>query len=119
MNDRLSLKMGEIMQSHKNICAVTDETGDFKGIIYIEKLFNEMMSNPDKENLQAADLVQTAPNTLTESDDLKMVLEKMEQENVWILPVLSEQNRYLGFVSKTAIFNKYRALLMRQNDYMG
>jgi len=24
----------------------------------------------------------------------------------------------LGFVSKTAIFNKYRALLMRQNDYM-
>ncbi|WP_255456755.1 chloride channel protein [Pedobacter sp. HDW13] len=119
LNDVLSLKMNEIVQSGKNICAVTDETGDFKGIIYIEKLFNEMMGNPDKENLLAADLVQAAPNTLTEADDLKMVLEKMEQENVWILPVLSEQNRYLGFVSKTAIFNKYRALLMRQNDYMG
>ncbi|WP_450091374.1 hypothetical protein [Pedobacter suwonensis] len=46
-------------------------------------------------------------------------MEKMEQENVWILPVLTIKNQYLGFVSKTAIFNKYRALLMRQNDYMG
>jgi len=35
------------------------------------------------------------------------------------LPVIDERNIYKGFVSKTAIFNKYRALLMRQNDYMG
>ena len=58
-------------------------------------------------------------HTIKENDELKMVLEKMEQDNVWILPVLTAQNQYLGFVSKAAIFNKYRALLMRQNDYMG
>jgi CIC family chloride channel protein len=119
MNDLISIKMNEIMQSHKNICAVTDELGDFKGIIYIEELFNEMINNPDKDNLLASHLVQPAPNTIIENEDLKMVLEKMEQDNVWILPVLTAQNQYLGFVSKTAIFNKYRALLMRQNDYMG
>ncbi|GAA4213965.1 chloride channel protein [Pedobacter jeongneungensis] len=119
MNDQISVKMNEILQSHKNICAVTDELGDFKGIIYIEELFNKMINHPDKENLLASHLVQAAPNTIAENDDLKLVLEKMEQDNVWILPVLTAQNQYLGFVSKTAIFNKYRALLMRQNDYMG
>ncbi|RZJ78748.1 MAG: chloride channel protein [Flavobacterium sp.] len=119
MNDLISLRMNEIVQSHKNICAVTDELGDFKGVIYVEELFNELMQNEDKDLLIASHLVQQAPNTINESDDLKSVLTKMEQENAWILPVINNENQYKGFVSKTAIFNKYRALLMRQNDYMG
>jgi len=119
MNDTLSLRMNEMLQSHKNICAVTDEAGDFKGIIYVEELFNEMMSNGEKDSIIASHLVRSAPDLIHENDDLKSVLQKMEQDNVWILPVVDEANRYVGFVSKTAIFNKYRALLMRQNDYMG
>lgn len=35
-----------------------------------------------------------------------------------ILPVVDEDDTYIGFVSKTAIFNKYRAMLSRQADYM-
>lgn len=119
MNDFISLRMNEIVQSHKNICAVTDELGDFKGVIYVEEVFNELMQNENKDLLIASHLVQQAPNTINESDDLKLVLKKMEQENAWILPVINNENQYKGFVSKTAIFNKYRALLMRQNDYMG
>lgn len=119
MNDLIALRMNEIVQSHKNICAVTDELGDFKGVIYVEELFNELMQNENKDLLIASHLVQQAPNTINESDDLKSVLKKMEQENAWILPVINNANQYKGFVSKTAIFNKYRALLMRQNDYMG
>jgi len=119
MNDLVSLRMSEIVQSHKNICAVTDELGDFKGVIYVEDVFSEMMKNENKDSLTASHLVQQAPNTINENDDLKLVLEKMEQENAWILPVINNENQYKGFVSKTAIFNKYRALLMRQNDYMG
>ncbi|WP_316849178.1 chloride channel protein [Pedobacter agri] len=119
MNDLIALRMNEIVQSHKNICAVTDELGDFKGVIYVEELFNELMQNENKDLVIASHLVQQAPNTINESDDLKSVLKKMEQENAWILPVINNENQYKGFVSKTAIFNKYRALLMRQNDYMG
>jgi len=26
--------------------------------------------------------------------------------------------KYLGFISKAAVFNKYRALLMRQGNYL-
>ncbi|RYD74535.1 MAG: chloride channel protein, partial [Sphingobacteriales bacterium] len=119
MNDLISLKMNEIVQSHKNICAVTDELGDFKGIVYVEEVFNEMMKNENKDSLTVSYLVQQASKTINENDNLKLVLEKMEQENAWILPVINNENQYKGFVSKTAIFNKYRALLMRQNDYMG
>jgi len=119
MNDLIFLRMNEIVQSHKNICAVTDELGDFKGIVYVEEVFNEMMKNENKDSLTVSYLVQQASITINENDNLKLVLEKMEQENAWILPVINNENQYKGFVSKTAIFNKYRALLMRQNDYMG
>ncbi|RZK65503.1 MAG: chloride channel protein, partial [Pedobacter sp.] len=119
LNDLISLKMNEIVQSHKNICAVIDELGDFKGIIYVEEIFGEMIKEEQKESLTVSHLVQQAPLTINIADDLKTVLKKMEQENAWILPVINNENQYQGFVSKTAIFNKYRALLMRQNDYMG
>ena len=42
----------------------------------------------------------------------------MEVENAWILPVVDEENHFRGFISKTAIFNKYRAMLVRQAQYM-
>lgn len=118
MNDLLFLKMNEILKSHKNICAVTDETGDFKGVIYVEELFREMMQVTERENITAQHLVQPAPAIVYENEDLKLVLQKMEQNNVWLLPVVTDQNIYKGFISKTAVFNKYRALLMRQADYM-
>ncbi|MNY43306.1 hypothetical protein D3C86_1782560 [compost metagenome] len=62
--------------------------------------------------------MQAAPDVVFISDPLKLVLQKMEKENVWLLPVLDLGGKYLGFVSKTAIFNKYRAFLSRQADYM-
>ncbi|MGY3052336.1 CIC family chloride channel protein [Pedobacter sp. UYEF25] len=118
VNDLLMSKMNEVVQSHKNICAVTDQRGDFKGIIYVEELFNEMMSNPEKNTLTANYLVHPATSVIHEEDDVKLVLKKMEQDNVWILPVVTKENIYVGFVSKTSIFSKYRAFLMRSADYV-
>jgi CIC family chloride channel protein len=42
----------------------------------------------------------------------------MNREDVWILPVIDKNGNYLGFISKSAVFNKYRALLMRQGSYL-
>ncbi|QPH39912.1 chloride channel protein [Pedobacter endophyticus] len=118
MDDLIATKMNEIIQSHKNICAVTDELDDFKGVVYVEDIFSELISNEDKDKITVSHFVQSAPVVVNETDDLKIVLKKMEQENAWILPVVNNQNQFLGFVSKTLIFNKYRALLMRQGDYL-
>ncbi|WP_443947205.1 chloride channel protein [Pedobacter sp. AW1-32] len=118
MEDLISVKTSEILESHKNICAVTDEVGDFKGIIYIEDLFNEVLKSKAERQLLGSHLVQQAPGMVNEADNVKDALQKMEQSNSWILPVVDRNNKYIGMISKTGIFNKYRALLMRQGDYM-
>jgi CIC family chloride channel protein len=114
--DTLAAKMPEILLSKRNIFPVLNEDNNLKGIIYVEDILRNSMDK--KAALNIFDLIQLSPYSVTPETNVKAVLEIMERENVWVLPVLDSNDRYLGFVSKTAIFNKYRALLSRQADYM-
>jgi CIC family chloride channel protein len=117
-NDLISARMNDILQSKRNLFPVVDEKQQFKGLIYVEDVLRKSINNPESAQLTANDLMAPAPKVLLLTDSMQVVLEKMEQENVWLLPVLNDQGQFLGFVSKTAIFNKYRAMLRRQADYM-
>jgi CIC family chloride channel protein len=114
--DTLAAKMPEILLSKRNIFPVLNEDNNLKGIIYVEDILRNSMDK--KAALNIFDLIQLSPYSVTPETNVKAVLEIMERENIWVLPVLDSNDRYLGFVSKTAIFNKYRALLSRQADYM-
>lgn len=114
--DLVSARMGEILQSKRNLFPVVGNDGSFRGLIYVEELLKKGLGN--LEGLLVSDFMLQAPDAVKITDSLKVVLKKMEKENAWLLPVLDPQGGYLGFVSKTAIFNKYRALLSRQADYM-
>ncbi|NRF41527.1 chloride channel protein [Pedobacter foliorum] len=115
-DDLVSARMPEILHSKRNLFPVVSTDRSFKGLVFVEDVLKRKITEED--NLSVNDLMQSAPDTVKVSDPLKKVLEKMEKENAWLLPVLDESGAYLGFVSKTAIFNKYRALLSRQADYM-
>ncbi|KIO79028.1 chloride channel protein [Pedobacter lusitanus] len=116
--ETIAEKLPEILQSRRNIFPVVAEDNIFKGLIYVEDVLKKAINNPANADLTVHDLMQTAPAIVFTTDSLKIVLKKMEKENAWLLPVLDEQEMYIGFVSKTAVFNKYRALLSRQADYM-
>jgi CIC family chloride channel protein len=115
--DTIASRMNDILESKRNLFPVVDNDQKFKGLIYVEDVLRGELNNPE-HHMTLNDLMVSAPQVLLLSDSLQAVLEKMEQENVWLLPVLDEQGNFLGFVSKTAIFNKYRAMLRRQADYL-
>jgi CIC family chloride channel protein len=111
-------RMPEILSSKRNVFPVIAEDKTFQGMIYVEDVLKKGINNSLANDLTVHDFVQTAPDLVYIADSLKVVLGKMEKENAWVLPVLNEQGEFLGFVSKTAVFNKYRSLLSRQADYM-
>ncbi len=47
-------------------------------------------------------------------DDMATVMKKFEVSKSWNLPVV-EDGIYIGFVSKSTIFNAYRKKVIRQN----
>jgi CIC family chloride channel protein len=116
--ETIAERMPEILSSKRNLFPVIAEDRTFKGMIFVEDVLKKGINNSLANDLTVHDFVQTAPDLVYIADTLKVVLGKMEKENAWVLPVLNEQEEFLGFVSKTAVFNKYRSLLSRQADYM-
>lgn len=117
-NELIRDRMPAILQSKRNIFPVVGEGQEFKGLLYVEELLRQSFDTETKMDDTVETLMELAPAVIRVDTELKEVLQLMETENVWILPVVDQANRYIGFVSKTAIFNKYRAMLSRQADYM-
>lgn len=116
--DLIKDRMNEILQSKRNIFPIIAINGEFKGLLYVEDLLRESVARKENTGLQIIDLMKPAPEVININAELKLALKQMENENVWILPVVNDNGNFIGFVSKTAIFNKYRAMLSRQADYL-
>lgn len=56
------------------------------------------------------------PARLYITDSMEQVMQAFDSTNAWNLPVVDEEGRYLGFVSKSKIFNSYRQVLVHFSD---
>lgn len=108
----------DIIHSKRNIFPVVSHEGVLLGIIYSQRLFEILLGeDPGSVEKTMYELMDKPNDTILIDTDMDIVMKKMNREDVWILPVVDSQGKYLGFVSKSAVFNKYRALLVRQASY--
>lgn len=117
-DDLIKKRLADILQSKRNIFPVVDGNGTFKGLLFVEEILKNSINLNNGSEFKVIELLEEAPTILQIDTELKQVLQIMEVENAWILPVVDEENHFRGFISKTAIFNKYRAMLVRQAQYM-
>lgn len=99
--------------SKRNIFPVVDQNKVFCGIITLDD-FREIMFDAEKqEQVVVRQLMHSPPEILLSTDNMQSAMEKFERSGAWNLPVV-DQGRYLGFVSKSRIFNTYRKRLISQ-----
>ncbi|MGN0002950.1 MAG: chloride channel protein [Sphingobacterium composti] len=113
-----NLRKTDIIHSKRNIFPIVESDGKFLGIIYSERLFSILLGEEEGSNRNFATLAQKPNDIIRVDENMDGVMKKMNREDVWILPVIDKNGNYLGFISKSAVFNKYRALLMRQGSYL-
>lgn len=53
---------------------------------------------------------------LLQDHDMHAVMEKFDVTQSWYLPVLDKEQKFIGFISKTKLFNLYREILAEQGD---
>ena len=53
---------------------------------------------------------------LQQNHDMHTVMGKFDVTQSWYLPVLNKERKFIGFISKTKLFNKYREILSSQGD---
>jgi CIC family chloride channel protein len=126
-NDFVVLRPGDtprsrsaaIVHTNRNVFPVVDESGMLTGILYSDQLLELLVSsNLDDQNRMIKEIAQPPDKTVTVNTSMFEVMQIMDSLDTRILPVVDDNGLYVGFVTKTGIFNKYRHLLMRQEDSM-
>jgi len=109
----------DIVHTTRNVFPVVDNSGVLKGIITSDQLLEYIVdTESENKNRPIKELDQPPGKVITIDTDMFEVMQIMESKDLRILPVVCEDGKYLGFVTKNAIFNKYRALLMRDSEYL-
>ena len=111
-------RQSDIIHSKRNIFPIVDDSGKLLGIIYSERLFSILLAEQEGKDKNFAVLAQKPNDIILENENMEVVMTKMNRDDVWILPVVNKDDQYLGFVSKSSVFNKYRGLLVRQGMYL-
>ncbi|WP_290798313.1 chloride channel protein [Flavihumibacter sp. UBA7668] len=108
--------VGLINTSNRNLFAVTDKDNRFTGIVELNDLKGRLFDPVGLSETKIKTYVKKAPALITPDDSMKKVMEKMDITQSWYLPVLNTEKEFLGFLSKTSIFEKYREALANQAD---
>ncbi|WP_347160387.1 chloride channel protein [Pontibacter chitinilyticus] len=104
-----------IAHSRRNLFPVVNAKGKLEGIILLEDI-REIMFKTDKyDTVKTKELMVKPPDVVQHDDSMADVMKKFDETGAWNLPVL-EDEQYLGFVSKSSIFTKYRKLLIKTTN---
>lgn len=105
-----------ISRSKRNIFPVTNEKNIFLGIVLLDDIRNIMFQQDLYQQLDVRKLMTIPPTKLHTTDPMETVMKKFDDTNAWNLPVVDETGVYVGFVSKSKIFNSYRKVLVHFFD---
>ena len=105
-----------ISHSHRNIFPVVDADGRLLGIIPLDDIRNIMFRQELYHRFNVERLMTLPPARLTDTDSMEQVMRTFDDTQAWNLPVVDSDGRYLGFVSKSKIFNYYREVLVHFSD---
>ena len=105
-----------IADSKRNIFPVVDANGELQGLLLLDEVRNIMFQPRLYNRFTVAQLMNYPQVVLRHDMPMEKVMEIFEDTGAWNLPVVDEQNRYLGFVSKSKIFNSYRHVLVHFSE---
>ena len=105
-----------IAQSNRNIFPVVDGEGKLLGILLLDEVRNIMFQPRLYNRFTVKQLMNSPQAILSDTMPMGKVMEIFEDTGAWNLPVVDEQKHYLGFVSKSKIFNSYRHVLVHFSE---
>ena len=117
---RPEMDLGELVKviskAKRNLFPVVDASGVLLGIVVLDDIRNIMFRQELYHRLKVDKLMTSPPAKLLVTDPMEIVMRKFDDTKAWNLPVIDEDGKYLGFVSKSKIFNSYRQVLVHFSE---
>ena len=100
-----------IAQSHRNLFPVVDDKNKLIGVVLLDDIRNIMFRPDLYRRIDVERFMSKPPTKITVGTPMEKVMKTFDDTGAWNLPVIDEDGRYVGFVSKSKIFNSYRQVL--------
>ena len=100
-----------VSRSKRNLFPVIDEEGVLVGVLTLDDFRTIMFDHGLYDNTYVSELMSPPPAVVDVKEDMSSVMKKFQSSGAWNLPV-TENGKYLGFVSKSKLFSVYRRKLM-------
>ena len=106
-----------ISKSHRNLFPVVNpKTQRFVGVVSLDEVRNIMFRPELYDRYKVQELMNMPPARIIVNMPMDKVMDTFETTGAWNLPVVDEENKYIGFVSKSKIFNTYRKVLVHFSE---
>ena len=97
-----------VARSERNLFPVLDARGRFQGYVSLADIRQDMFDQSLYDKRHVYNYMHTALEYVYPEETMDSVMRKFEKTGAWNLPVVRADRTYLGFLSKSQIFNAYR-----------
>ncbi len=114
-NDTLRTLLTIIMKSKRNIFPVIDDDSCLVGLVTLDDIRPFLLNDSLYDVVLVYDVMSDTGPVLSADDSLYEATKLFESCGRWNLPVV-KNDKYLGFVSKAGVFDRYRNLLKNKTE---
>jgi len=101
-----------VAKSTRNVFPVADKSGVLMGVVLLDDIRNIMFRPELYDRYKVESFMISAPAKIYINMPMDGIMRTFDDTKAWNLPVVDEGGHYLGFLSKSKIFNSYREVLV-------
>lgn len=105
-----------VKKGKKNVFAVIGVAGDLVGVLTIDEIRTFWFDKDIDQSIKVDALMKMPVAIIHFDQTMPEVVKIFDETNTWQLPVVNEQEEFLGFISKSAILTRYRELLKQYSE---
>lgn len=104
-----------IAKSKRNLFPVINEKRELVGVVLLDEIRNIMFRPDLYRRMRVSTFMSMPPAKIEVNQSMDSVMKTFDDTGAWNLPVV-DNGTYVGFVSKSKIFNSYRRVLRHYCD---
>ena len=112
-NMTLRKLVNKITHTNRNLFPVVDDQNKLVGIVTLDDIREVLLDIEAHDVILVNEVMNTHFDEIDINSDINKVLELFEEKKIWNLAV-TENGAYLGFISKSNLFNKYISVWAHQ-----